>query len=80
MNIKTFNATGVSSNNREIKFFVYNSKPETPEVELSKEDYRIENEEILITKKCFNIEITNNKRSEKNKNTQVGTLKKHIFI
>lgn len=65
LNIKTFNATGVSSNNREIKFFVYNSKPETPEVELNKEDYRIENEEILITKKYFNIEITNNKRSEK---------------
>ena len=64
LNIKTFNATGVSSNNREIKFFVYNSKPETPEIELNKEDYRIEDGNILVTKKYLNIEITNNKRSE----------------
>lgn len=64
LNIKTFNATGVGSNNREIKFFVYNSKPETPEIELNKEDYRIEDNNILIFKKYFNLEIINNKRSE----------------
>lgn len=64
LNVKTFNATGVSSNNREIKFFIYNSKPETPEIELNKEDYRLEDGNILITKKYFHMEIINNKRSE----------------
>lgn len=64
LNIKTFNATGVSSNNKEIKFFVYNSKPETPEIEINKEDYILEDNKILINKKFFHLDIINNKKSE----------------
>ena len=65
MNIKTFSSTNQESSVKEIKFYVYNDIPEVPVIEINPADYAMKKDKIVINKKYFSMNITNNKLNEK---------------
>lgn len=65
MQIKTFNAAAQSSRIKETNFFVFNEKPDAPYLKINEDDYKLVNDKVIINKKYFNFQITNNMLSEK---------------
>jgi hypothetical protein len=65
MQIKTFNSTGQSSKVKELNFFVHNTAPEKPFVKIKSADFDEVDGNIIINKKYFEMEVTNNGQSDK---------------
>lgn len=65
MNFKTKNFAGNLSETKQIKFFVYNTKPETPQIFIPPQDIYEGKEPLTINKKYFRIEVTNNAKSDR---------------
>lgn len=66
MQIKTFNSSMQSSKIKDINFFIFNERPEQPNIKINNEDFNTnENGYITINKKFFHMEVTNNKPSKK---------------
>ena len=65
MNIKTFSSTNLESSVKEIKFYVFNDKPEVPVVEINQSDFDMVNDKIVINKKYFSMNVINNKLNKK---------------
>lgn len=64
MKIQTFNSIGKESPIKEFNFYVYDSKPNTPEYKIKDEDVYTENDKTVINKKYFQIDILNNAESK----------------
>lgn len=64
MQFQTSNFANNKSTASSMKFFVYNTKPETPVVSIPSQDLYIGKEKMIVNKKYFRIEVTNNGKSK----------------
>jgi hypothetical protein len=65
LKIQTYNATGQNSNVKELKFFVHNTRPDTPVILINNGDYTEEDGAKSIRKKFFTMNVVNNSVSDK---------------